>query len=99
EEARVAATVGVLESVQVQSTHYPFGQEAFVQWLGPLSRQAWFEIDELWRAGGGPLAGVIRAEKRKRVVLLARSGGGSSGNSARPNKTLQLTGRRLLEIW
>jgi hypothetical protein len=64
DDARGAATVGVLESVQVRSTHYPFGPEAFVPWLGPSSRQAWAEIDDLWSAGGGSLAGVVRAEAR-----------------------------------
>lgn len=64
DEARGAASVGVLESVQVSATHHPFGPGAFLQWLGPLGRKAWFEIDELWRAGGGSLAGVLRAEAR-----------------------------------
>jgi len=66
DEARGAAIVGVLESVQVRATHHTFGQDVFLRWLGPLSRQAWFEIDELWRVGGGSLAGVIRAEGRAR---------------------------------
>jgi hypothetical protein len=64
EEARGIATVGVLESIQVVASNQTFGAQPFVQWLGPLSRQAWEEIDELWRKGGGSLAGVIRAEKR-----------------------------------
>lgn len=72
DEARGAVTVGVLESVQVQSTHHPFGPEPFLQWLGPLSRQAWGEIEELWRAGGGSLAGVIRAEARAATDLAPR---------------------------
>lgn len=62
EAARDAAVFGVLESVQTRSTHESFGPEAFVGWLGPLSRRAWSEIDELWRANGGSLAGVVRAE-------------------------------------
>ena len=72
DEARGAATVGVIESVQVQSSHHPFGPEPFMHWLGPLSRQAWFEIEELWRAGGGTLAGVIRAELRAENAVAQR---------------------------
>ena len=64
EEARGAAAVGVLESVQVQASHYDFGPSVFLEWLGPLSRQAWGEIEALWDAGGGSLAGVVRLERR-----------------------------------
>lgn len=72
DDARGAATVGVLESVQVQSSHHPFGQDPFLEWLGPLSRQAWFEIDELWVAGGGSLTGVIEAEATPSPALPPR---------------------------
>jgi hypothetical protein len=64
EEARGAASVGVLESVQVQASHYTFGPAVFLGWLGPLSRQAWSEIEALWEAGGGSLAGVVRLERQ-----------------------------------
>jgi len=62
EAVRNIAVVGILESVQVRSTHEPFGPEPFLRWLGPLSRKAWIEMGEVWRAGRGSLAGVIRAE-------------------------------------
>ena len=73
EEARASAIVGVLESVQVQSTHHSFGPEPFRQWLGPLSNKAWSDIETVWEAGGGTLAGVIRNEGR------GNDGGSGSG--------------------
>ncbi|MBZ5699361.1 MAG: hypothetical protein LAN18_12540 [Acidobacteriia bacterium] len=33
----------------------------FIQWLGPKSKEAWAEIDEMWR-GKTKLAEVVRAE-------------------------------------
>src|SRR5262245_52135127 len=62
EEARGIVAIGLLEDIQTISTHHSFGPEIFVQWLGPRSREAWDQIEALWRAGGGTLAGVIRLE-------------------------------------
>jgi len=64
--AKELAVIGVLEDIQTIASHQPFGANAFVRWLGPLSREAWTEIDKLWRAGGGSLAGVLRVEKQLR---------------------------------
>jgi hypothetical protein len=66
EAARAAAMVGVLEDIQTLASNRPFGPTVFERMLGPLSRRAWAEIDRLWRAGGGSLAGVIRLELRAR---------------------------------
>lgn len=63
ENARAAASIGALESIQVQSTHYPFGPSAFLRWLGPKSKETWDSIEALWVAGGGSLAGVVRLER------------------------------------
>lgn len=63
EEARALATTGVLEDIQTISTHHSFGPEAFRQWLGPRSQEAWDQIATLWAAGGGSLAGVVRLER------------------------------------
>ena len=63
EEARSLAALGVLEDVQTISTHHPFGPDAFIRWLGPLSLQAWNQIEAQWRAGGGSLMGVVRLER------------------------------------
>lgn len=62
ESAKQLATIGVLEDIQTIASHESFGAEAFVKWLGPLSREAWDQIDRLWRAGNGSLAGVLRVE-------------------------------------
>jgi hypothetical protein len=64
--AKELAVIGVLEDIQTIACNRPFGPNAFVKWLGPLSREAWTEIDQLWRAGGGSLAGVLRVEKKSR---------------------------------
>ncbi len=75
EDARAAASIGALESIQVQSTHHAFGPDAFVPWLGPKSREAWDSIGALWEAGGGSLAGVVRFERDQaggRRIGLAR---------------------------
>jgi hypothetical protein len=61
--ARAAAVTGILESVQVISTHYSCGPDAFIPWLGSLSGQAWSQIEATWAASGGSLAGVIRNER------------------------------------
>jgi hypothetical protein len=63
ENARAAASIGALESIQVQSTHQAFGPTAFLPWLGPKSREAWDAIEAVWEAGGGSLAGVLRVER------------------------------------
>jgi len=60
DDARGVAAVGILETIQTIATHHAFGPEAFVPWLGPSSKSAWVKLDELWRAGGGSLAGVLR---------------------------------------
>lgn len=74
EEARGTAAVGVLESVQVQASHYAFGPSVFLEWLGPLSRQAWDESEALWDAGGGSLAGVVRLERQLQDAAVPRRG-------------------------
>ena len=68
DEARGAAVVGVLESLQVRATHTTFGPDVFLRFLGPLSREAWQEIDDLWAAAGGSLADVIRYEKGQKKL-------------------------------
>ncbi len=62
--AKELVVMGVLEDIQTLSSHQSFGPQAFEQWLGRLSREAWGEIDKLWRAAGGSLMDVLRLEKR-----------------------------------
>ena len=61
EEVRTAAAIGFLEDIQTIASHRPFGAAVFVQWLGPKSRGAWAEIEEVWR-GKSSLMDVLRAE-------------------------------------
>jgi hypothetical protein len=62
EEVRTAAAIGFLEDVRNIASWRPFGAIAFVQWLGPKSKAAWAEIEEMWR-GKKSLADVVRAEQ------------------------------------
>jgi hypothetical protein len=63
--AKELATIGVLEDIQTIASHEPFGGCAFVRWLGPLSLEAWAEIDKLWNSSGNSLMGVLRVEKKR----------------------------------
>ena len=63
EDARGLAIVGVLESIQTVASHQPFGPDVFRAWLGPLSTQAWDQIDKLWKAAGGSLLEIVRLEQ------------------------------------
>jgi hypothetical protein len=61
EEVRAAASIGFLEDVKNAASWRPFGATVFIQWLGPKSKEAWAEIDEMWR-GKTNLMEVVRAE-------------------------------------
>jgi hypothetical protein len=63
QEVRDISAIGFLEDVQILASHKPFGKQAFVEFLGTLSMQAWAEIEEMWR-GKRSLADVVRAEVR-----------------------------------
>jgi len=60
-EEKKIITVGLLESIQIQSTHFEFGPDAFVPYLGPHSRAAWASIARAWE-GKDTLMDVLRAE-------------------------------------
>ena len=64
---REAAIVGFLETVQNLASHRPFRASAFEPYLGPVSGDAWRELDKAWE-GKSTLAEVVAAER-----------GGSSG--------------------
>lgn len=59
------ALAGLIEGVQNVASHETFGYHVFEQWLGPLGRQGWAEIEELWK-GKTSLADVLRAENQRR---------------------------------
>jgi hypothetical protein len=56
-----AATIGFLETVQNVASHRKCGSAAFEEFLGPSSKDAWLELDTVWR-GKRKLAEVVAAE-------------------------------------
>jgi hypothetical protein len=71
-------TVGFIEDVQNIASHQPFGSDAFVQFLGPFSRQAWAEIARQWE-GKSSLMDVVRSEKNAHP-------GGTDNDRAAPGR-------------
>lgn len=61
EDTRGLASVGFIETLQCNASHRDFGAEVFKHWLGPLSAQAWGQIEALW-AGKTSLMDVMRGE-------------------------------------
>jgi hypothetical protein len=59
--------LGILETLQCAASWKPYGNEAFIQWLGPKSRIEWDELVEVWR-GKNSLADVVRAEQSKNAI-------------------------------
>ncbi len=55
------AALGILETLQCAASWKPFGNKAFIPFLGPKSLEAWKEIEIIWR-GKSSLMDVIRAE-------------------------------------
>ncbi len=62
QESRDIAGIGVIESIQTIGSNHSCGEDVFIQWLGPTSRRAWAEIEEMW-AGKNSLMDVLRAER------------------------------------
>jgi hypothetical protein len=62
DEVRGLAVVGLLEDIQTIASHYPQGTTRLEPLLGPLSRQAWNELVDLWK-GKSTLMDVIRSQK------------------------------------
>lgn len=67
EGERRAAIVGFLETVQNVGSHREHGAAVFEQFLGPISRTAWAELNQLWK-GKTSLAEVIAAETGARLT-------------------------------
>jgi hypothetical protein len=63
-KVRELVSIGLLEDIQTIASHHDFGSEVFVHWLGPTSRQAWYEIAKMWE-GKESLMDVVRDELRK----------------------------------
>ncbi|MGB6194190.1 MAG: hypothetical protein WBF42_17115, partial [Terracidiphilus sp.] len=61
EDEKHAAIVGFLESVQNVASHHKCGSSSFEPFLGPQSKIAWEELNNLWR-GKAYLAEVVAME-------------------------------------
>jgi hypothetical protein len=66
EAERHSAIVGFLETVQNVASHRKCGTSAFESFLGPLSRNAWAELAEVWK-GKASLAEVVASETGARL--------------------------------
>jgi hypothetical protein len=55
---------GLLEAVQTIASHQDFGPDAFLSYLGPLSRDVWDQIERAWQ-GKSSLADVVRSERHR----------------------------------
>lgn len=60
-KVREIATIGFLEDIQNISSWREFGNEVFVQFLGPRSLSEWNELIKIWE-GKDSLADVLRNE-------------------------------------
>jgi hypothetical protein len=66
EADRDAAILGFLEAIQNVASHRSLGASVFEQYLGPESRLAWAQLDEVWK-GKNDLAEVLAAETGVRL--------------------------------
>ena len=57
------AVIGIIETLQNVASHEPPGYQTFERWLGPLSRQAWVDVERMW-SGKESLMDVIRSEQQ-----------------------------------
>jgi hypothetical protein len=55
---------GFFETLQCFASWRPYGNKAFEEFLGPMSKQCWREIQRLW-AGKSSLMDVIRSERSR----------------------------------
>jgi len=60
---REIITIGLLEDIQTIASHQPFGSDAFLPFLGPLSRQAWNDVARQWD-GKSSLMDIVREKGR-----------------------------------
>ena len=57
-------TIGLIEDIQTIASHKTFGNQVFKEFLGPLSKVAWQEIEKIWK-GKSSLMEVVRAERKQ----------------------------------
>jgi hypothetical protein len=62
-DTKTVAVIGVIETLQNVASHEPPGYQPLERWLGPLSRQAWADVERRW-SGKESLMDVMRSERR-----------------------------------
>ena len=65
QESRDIAGIGVIEDLQNIGSNHSCGADVFKSWLGPVSKIAWAEIEELWE-GKNSLMDVLRSRRPAR---------------------------------
>jgi hypothetical protein len=63
EENRNLIGLGFFETLQNVASWRPGGNKVYEQFLGPISKQIWSELQRMW-AGKSSLMDVIRAEQK-----------------------------------
>jgi hypothetical protein len=63
QETRNLIELGFFEDLQNYASHRPGGNAVYEQFFGPISRQIWAELKQIW-AGKSSLAYVIHAENK-----------------------------------
>lgn len=66
EDTKQITILGILETLQCVASHYSFGEDVFIPYLGPQSTEAWYELVQVWE-GNHSLAEVIRGEFRGQI--------------------------------
>jgi hypothetical protein len=61
DEVKGLVIVGLLEGIQFAASHQPIPTEVFCEWLGPVSKAAWDELNRAWE-GKSNLADMVRSE-------------------------------------
>lgn len=64
QETRDLIGLGFFETLQCAASWRPGGNRVYEQFLGPMSKRAWRELQRLW-AGRSSLMDVIRAERHR----------------------------------
>jgi hypothetical protein len=64
-EARDLIGLGFFETLQTFASWRPQGGRVYEQFLGPMSKQVWSELQRIW-AGKSSLMDVIRAERKNK---------------------------------
>ena len=64
QDTRNLIGLGFLETLQNFASWRPYGNTVFEEFLGPMSKQCWREIQQMW-AGKSSLMDVIRAERQR----------------------------------